>query len=82
MTLRLPGHEQTALTPLLAARAAEITFVLTKSPPQVNEPHDDSMRVTKRLVCILPKNLPGDLPWSAVKYASLVTMSLLPEIYF
>ena len=34
------------------------------------------------LVCILPKNLPGDLPWSAVKYASLVTMSLLPEIYF
>ena len=34
------------------------------------------------LVCIIPKNLPGDLPWSAVKYASLVTMSLLPEIYF
>ena len=34
------------------------------------------------LVCILPKNLPGDLPWSAPKYASLVTISLLPEIYF
>ena len=50
MTLRLPCHEQTALAPLFAARTAEITFVLTKSPPQVNEPHDDSQRrVTERL---------------------------------
>ncbi len=51
VTFRLPGHEQTALTPLLAARtAAQVTFVLAKSPPQVNEPHDDSKkRVTERL---------------------------------
>ena len=53
MTLGLPGHEQTALTSLLAARTAEITFVLTKSPPQVNEPHDGSMRVTERLRTLL-----------------------------
>ena len=49
MALRLPGHEQTALAPLLAARTAEITFVLTESPPQVNEPHDDLKKgVTER----------------------------------